>query len=1097
MVPSTRDIEEAIGSLLIVIPSVNGGKLLSLMFPSMRHFAHRTVVLDQGSTDDTAEVCAEFGVEVVQLDTPRTYTEACNLGMDLAKSRGCKYLIAANNDIRLVTDVVRQLLDVMLRDDNLAVVAPAQMVVDAVRDVSTMTYRVMWNLSEVTFTHDTTAPHRGTERIEADFCEFTFALVRIAAADQIGFLDDNFGFYHEDADFCFRLREAGFACAYVPQAQIEHFTSSTFSAGLSPRKLDYIRKNKSYFARKHLGYGVTYADHGSTGATSWELINRRFRPALSLNGLLDPTKPELIFAHPGTEPFDYLYTAWETTQLPTEWAQAVSRYKLVMAASNWVATVLEAAGARGVRTVPHGVDTDLFSSHGARDRVFQETTFLWFARNQFRKGLDVLRAAWPRLRTMHPQARLIVLGQNVLDAFGLQRQAVRVGNLLMADVAGENVSVWETVAPLSDAEVATLYRSVDFYLSTARAEGFGFSTAEAMACGTLPIIGGYGGSTDLVCEGVLQFAGRLVPADYSDKGFGDVGSWWEPDLDGVLTRLDEACAMSEADYAARSALCRRHITAGFTWRHSAFALRDAVKGLQHPREVVPRDTVVAKPRQDERSVTEFAKSLEVSRKKSWIGLTGHIAPGRAGKRLRLRDIFADFDEAYYNKHNPDVALDRQNALEHYIRNGWKEPHRRPSEYFDTRQYLAANSRVRQALLRGEGIIKGTKPSTSPEVSQLKDGALFIGYVEAGLGLGESLRGLVSAVAEETFPFAIYPYNVLVEDRYIAPFMPERYDLDGRYKINVFYAAADQLPPFYEHFGGRLRGSYNIFRTYWELEAPPKHWGKYLKNIHEIWAPTRFVADAFRKIYSGPITIVPPSINVAINSYYDRNYFGLDQDRFTFLFTFDYNSWPTRKNPQAVLSAFSEAFSGGENVALVIKSTGIPQHSPRTRAFVAESAARDPRIHIIDDTMTRDEVLSLIQQSDCYVSLHRAEGFGLGMAEAMALGKPVVGTGYSGNTDFLTDDTGFPVPFTLRPLLDGEYAFTDNQVWAEPDIAAAAEILRRVYHDAECRNNRAGAGRTLINNSFGPKNVGRIATSRLRQVMTMLQSIDASSDAGHL
>ncbi len=1091
MTPTPRDIDEALARLLIVIPSVDGATLLRRMFASMRHVAHRAVVLDQSSTDDTPEVCAEFGVELVQLGAARTYTQACNAGMELAKARGCRYLLVANNDVRLVTDVVRQLLAAMLRDDNLAICAPAQRVIDEALGERTMTYRVSWNLTDVSFVHEREAPDRRTERLEADFCELTFALIRIASADAVGFLDDAYGFYHEDADFCFRLRQAGYASAYVPQAQIEHYTSSTFSADLAPRKREYLRRNRLLFASKHLGYGVLHRDHGATGATSWEIINRHLHRALRGNGLLDPSKPELIFAHPGTEPFDYLYTAWETTRLPPGWAEAARRYKRVLTISRWMKAVFEAEGVADVTWLPLGVETDAFTPWGLRDRPFDETTFLWFARNQHRKGLDVMRAAWPRLRARHPRAQLIVLGHDVLDAFGLRAEAVHVGNLLMARVPGENVSVWETVAPLSDAEVALIYRSVDFCISTARAEGFGFATAEAMACGTVPIFGDYGGSTDLACAGALLFPGAPVPADYRDKGFEDVGSWWEPDRDAVVARLDEACALDPAAYAARAQACRQHITAGFTWRHTCFALRETLVGAQHQREVVPAGLHGVAPAKVEQSLIDFARDLDTEAGDDrWRGLARRVAPGRRAARLRLQEVFADFDATYYNKTNPDVALDGQDPLGHYIRFGWKEWQRRPSAHFDTRQYLAANARVRRVLLGTAPIPAPIAPALPLERTPIQEGALFIGYVEASLGLGESLRSLVAAVAREPFPFAVYPYNVLVEDRFCGEFMPERYDRRGRYRINLFEAAPDQLPAFYEHFGPRLEGGYTIFRTYWELEGTPRHWGRALQRVHEIWAPTRFVAEAFRKIYDGPITIVPPSIGVEVDAHHDRHHFGLEAGRFTFLFTFDYNSWPTRKNPTAVLDAFARAFPRHENVGLVIKSTGVPEHSPRTRARVAEAAARDPRIRVIDETLSRAEVISLIRQTDCYVSLHRAEGFGLGMAEAMALGKPVVGTDYSGNVDFLTPESGFPVPYDLRPLREGEYAFTDHQVWAEPDVDAAAAILRQVYEEPELRRARAAAGRTLIATRFGPEHVGRLATGRLRQILAMLRSVGA-------
>lgn len=1084
MYPTTRDIHAAIESLLIVIPSINGGSMLERMFSSMRNVAHRTIVLDQASTDDTPAICERFGVQLLQLGETKTYTQACNIGLTLAKEKNCKYLVVANNDVRLITDVCQQLLREMLKDDNLAIAAPAQLVIDERLDEQVMTYRVQWDLENVSFEHDRTAPDRRCERLEADFCELTFALIRISAADEVGFLDDDYGFYHEDADFCFRLRQAGFAAAYVPQAQIEHYTSSTFSANLAPCKSEYIRKNRVLFAGKHLGYGVKHADHRSTGATSWEIINRNMHRYLRRNGLVNPSRPELIFAHPGTRPFDYLYTAWETSRLPLGWADAAREYKRVLTASRWVKDVFEAEGVQNVSWLPHGVETDVYTPWGTSDRPFDETTFLWFARNQRRKGLDIIRRAWRAFKGRRDGAQLIIMGNGVLEEFGLRRQAVQAGSFLMASMPEDRVNVWEIVAPLCDADVALVYRSVDFYVSTARSEGFGFSTAEAMGCGTPPIFGGYGGSNDLAYEGALLFSGQAVPADYSDKGFENVGNWWEPEVSDVIKRLDEASSLDDASYVEHAEAGRRHITAGFTWRHTCFGLREILARVQYQAEVAAASEAGMAPSEIGKAKNEivaFANRLGNSKNHHFLENLNRFTPFRR-KLINsyIRRVFADFDDTFYNAMYPDIANSGAGALEHYINYGWKEG-RRPSGHFDTYQYLAANSRVRQALLQGIRLPFNLEDAKG----KIKNSVIFIGYVEASLGLGESLRNLITAVSEEKFPFAIYPYNVLVEDRYSGPFMADRYDFHGEYKIRLFEGAADQLPAFYEKFGSKLSRSYNIFRTYWELEGAPSDWRQLLKPIHEVWAPTNFIAKAFRTVYDGPIILIPPYVNVKSNTNFERTHFGMDRSRFYYLFSFDYNSWPTRKNPGAVLQAFQMAFSGSENVGLIIKSTGVPNHSPRTRALIAEAAHRDSRIRVIDSTLERAELLSLIQMSDCYVSLHRSEGFGLGMAEAMAMGKAVIGTAYSGNIDFLTEKTGFPVPYQLRPLLEGEYAYTDQQSWAEPDVEAAAEIFRQVYHEPKLRQARASEGQKFISTQFGPKYVGRSATNRLREILSTL------------
>jgi glycosyltransferase involved in cell wall biosynthesis len=379
-------------------------------------------------------------------------------------------------------------------------------------------------------------------------------------------------------------------------------------------------------------------------------------------------------------------------------------------------------------------------------------------------------------------------------------------------------------------------------------------------------------------------------------------------------------------------------------------------------------------------------------------------------------------------------------------------------------------------------------ATSAKDEPIQPGVLFIGYIEAGLGLGESLRGLVRSVATTNMPFALYPFNSGVESRFIGQFQDDRYDRRRRYQVNVIEVAADQVPTIFREVGRRKTlDSYNILRTYWELPRAPAQWANMLKGIHEIWVPNHFVESAFRGIFDGPIVVVPPCVEIDAEVVLQRDHFRLHPDTFYFMFSFDYFSYPARKNPLAVLRAFQLAFpKRTENVGLVLKSTGTATLYPEIRSIILQAAESDPRIHVIDRMFSRDEMVSLIAQSDCYVSLHRSEGFGLGMAEAMALGKPVVGTDFSGNTDFLSEHTGFPVPCTLRPVQPGEYVFSDGESWAEPDEAAAAQVLRHVFHDTAERERRAAAGKCAIDARYGRLNVGRIAAERLHAITQTLR-----------
>jgi glycosyltransferase involved in cell wall biosynthesis len=368
---------------------------------------------------------------------------------------------------------------------------------------------------------------------------------------------------------------------------------------------------------------------------------------------------------------------------------------------------------------------------------------------------------------------------------------------------------------------------------------------------------------------------------------------------------------------------------------------------------------------------------------------------------------------------------------------------------------------------------------------MQNDVLFIGYIEAALGLGESLRGLVRSVATSKFPFALYPFRLGVETRLIGPFMEDSYDLKHRHKVNVIEMAVDQLPAMFREIGRwKTVHSYNILRTYWELPQAPAEWASLLKSIHEIWAPSEFVARAFRGIFDGPISIVPPCVEIEMNLEYAEDHFGLKQDRFYFMFSFDYFSYPARKNPLGVVRAFQAAFPDRtDNVGLIVKSTSAHDHYPNIKSSILEAARKDRRIEVIDRMFSRDEMLSLIRRTDCYISLHRSEGFGLGMAEAMAFGKPVIGTDFSGNTDYLSNHTGFPVSFTLRPVEHGEYSFSDGQVWAEPDEAVATEAMRNVLHNLQERQRRAAAGKAFVEARYGRKNVGQMASRRLQDILS--------------
>jgi glycosyltransferase involved in cell wall biosynthesis len=245
------------------------------------------------------------------------------------------------------------------------------------------------------------------------------------------------------------------------------------------------------------------------------------------------------------------------------------------------------------------------------------------------------------------------------------------------------------------------------------------------------------------------------------------------------------------------------------------------------------------------------------------------------------------------------------------------------------------------------------------------------------------------------------------------------------------------------------GKYRIGSWFWELERFPAAWSAAFDEIDELWAASPFIEAALSAASPKPVISMPLAVEFALPRAYTRREFGLPEDCFVCLFAYDFHSFGERKNPQAALAAFAQAFPQQRDVALVIKTVGGAQHPDALRRL-QELARGDPRVIIRDQVLAREEMLGLQSVCDVFVSLHRSEGFGLALAEAMWLGKPVVATGYSGNLAFMDAANSCLVDYRLVPVREGEYIHGAGQRWAEPDVAHAADWLRRLRQDPGLR-----------------------------------------------
>jgi glycosyltransferase involved in cell wall biosynthesis len=206
----------------------------------------------------------------------------------------------------------------------------------------------------------------------------------------------------------------------------------------------------------------------------------------------------------------------------------------------------------------------------------------------------------------------------------------------------------------------------------------------------------------------------------------------------------------------------------------------------------------------------------------------------------------------------------------------------------------------------------------------------------------------------------------------------------------------------------------------------------------------------------------------------RHDFGLPEDAYLYCFAFDINSSAERKNPQGLITAFQKAFPirSQEKVGLVLKVSHPETDCARWKQ-IRRAAKQDPRIHLVEETMRRPELLALFNACDCFVSLHRAEGFGRCLAEALLLGKQVVTTGFSGNTDFCREPRVGLVRHRIIPVKPGDYMWGEGQSWAEPDLDHAAELMRSVRTQPRDTNTK--------DFDFSPSRAGARYARRLREL----------------
>lgn len=327
------------------------------------------------------------------------------------------------------------------------------------------------------------------------------------------------------------------------------------------------------------------------------------------------------------------------------------------------------------------------------------------------------------------------------------------------------------------------------------------------------------------------------------------------------------------------------------------------------------------------------------------------------------------------------------------------------------------------------------------------GANVYGYARGQFGLAESARLYVRALLGEGYPIALQDVGLDVAHSMGDRSMDAHLGGDARHGINLIFVNPDFMDAAITKIGReKFVGRHTIACWFWELDGFPSEWLPALEQVDEILVSSRFIGDSVAQATDKPVLLAPLPLGSTPDSGLQRPDFGLREDAFVFLATFDYNSCLARKNPVAVIDAFRRAFPEGEDgVQLLVKSINGNRY-PEALSGVLRAAASDGRIFVRDEVIERSHLQALQRCADAYVSLHRSEGFGLGMAECMRMGKPVIATGWSGNMEYMTPENACLVDFKMVEVGAGEYIHSHGQRWAEPDSAHAAECMRRLVDD---------------------------------------------------
>lgn len=362
------------------------------------------------------------------------------------------------------------------------------------------------------------------------------------------------------------------------------------------------------------------------------------------------------------------------------------------------------------------------------------------------------------------------------------------------------------------------------------------------------------------------------------------------------------------------------------------------------------------------------------------------------------------------------------------------------------------------------------------------GVNISGYINKQFGLGEGVRSNIRAIKTTNIPYVINDFNIVLSKHV----MDETQSIltvseENPYNINLVQINIDRLHSVMQQTDkSYFQNKYNIAFWAWELENFPEESKVFFNLFNEIWVPSNFCTEAISKVSPVPVIKMMHSIEIE-NTTYSRKDFNLPENKFIFMTMFDYYSSISRKNPLATIDSYEQSFGKNNPDVLLLIKTSISKEFPNEKNQLVNRIGDNKSIIIVEEILERDKLYSLMNCCDCFVSLHRSEGFGLTMAEAMYLGKPVIATAYSANTEFMNINNSFPVKYKLIQTGDQYYFSTDKDVWADADVQHASLQMTLVYTNKNLASEIAQRGQNDVKQFLSPSIMGEKIKQRLELI----------------